>query len=70
MEEINRLKSKLESEREGIKVEERRLKEESWKLKDIEQQLMMQNKYFQKLLNVCTLPCGKCSAFVHKCHLC
>lgn len=52
IEEVNNLKSKLEAEREDVRKQERRLKEESWKLKDIEQQLILQNKYFQKMLNV------------------
>ena len=49
---MNNLKETLRFEREEIKKEDRRLKEESWKLKEIEQQLMLQNKHHQKLLNV------------------
>ncbi len=53
IEEVRRLKIRLESERNEIKNEEIRLKEENWRLRDIEQELALQHKHFQKVLHVC-----------------
>jgi len=52
IEEVRRLKSRLESERNEIKKEEMRLKEEKWRLRSVEQELSLQHKHFQKLLQV------------------
>ncbi|KAK7604446.1 hypothetical protein V9T40_005632 [Parthenolecanium corni] len=50
VEEVRRLKSRLETERNEIKKEEMRLKEEKWRLRNIEQEFSFQEKHVQKLL--------------------
>lgn len=52
IDELRRLKSKLESERNEVKMERMRLKEESWSLREIEQELRLQQKNFDKILRV------------------